>query len=158
MQLSHSRPVASALFDDPNLVSCAGLVPIAVLAGQCGLAALADEHLSVPTDKGSNAGAKVSALVAGMIAGADSIDDMALLRHGAMSTVFDRPYAPSTLGSFLRAFTLGDVRQLDAVASRFLFGLAARTPLLAGGERMGLLDVDGSILQVHGYAKPGSAS
>ena len=60
MQLSHSRPVASALFDDPNLVSCAGLVPIAVLAGQCGLAALADEHLSVPTDKGSNAGAKVS--------------------------------------------------------------------------------------------------
>ena len=63
MQLSHSRPVASALFDDPNLVSCAGLVPIAVLAGQCGLAALADEHLSVPTDKGSNAGAKVSALV-----------------------------------------------------------------------------------------------
>src|SRR5207245_2200024 len=68
------------------LVSCAGLVPIAVLAGQCGLAALADEHLSVPTDKGSNAGAKVSALVAGMIAGADSIDDMALLRHGAMST------------------------------------------------------------------------
>src|SRR3546814_10419109 len=85
MQLSHTRPVASAIFDDPNLVSCAGLVPIAALAQQCGLARLADEHLSVPTDKGANAGAKVSALVAGMIAGADSIDDMRLLRHGARS-------------------------------------------------------------------------
>jgi hypothetical protein len=52
MQLSHTRPVASARFDDPNLVSCAGLVPMAALACQCGLAELADEHLSVPTDKG----------------------------------------------------------------------------------------------------------
>ena len=61
--------------------------------------------LSVPTDKGANAGLKVSALVAGMVAGADSINDMALLRHGGMSRGFDRAYAPSTLGSFLRAFT-----------------------------------------------------
>ena len=98
MQLSHTRPVASACFDDPNLVSCAGLVPMAALAQKCGLAALADEHLSVPTDKGANAGAKVSALVAGMIAGADSIDDMRLLRHGAMGTLFDRPYAPRRWG------------------------------------------------------------
>ena len=82
MQLSHTRPVASAVFDDPNLVSCAGLVPITALAQKCGLAALADEHLSVPTDKGAHAGAKVLSLV-GVIAGADSIDDMALLRHGA---------------------------------------------------------------------------
>src|SRR4051794_8690489 len=120
MQLSHNRPVASARFDDPNLVSCAGLVPIVALAQQCDLPALADEHLTVPTDKGSNAGAKVSALVAGMVAGADSIDDMRLLRHGAMGTLFDRPYAPSTLGSFLRGFAFGHVRQLDAVAARLL--------------------------------------
>ena len=86
------------------------------LAQQCDLPALADEHLSVPTDKGANAGAKVTSLVAGMVAGADSIEDMALLRHGAMGTLFDRPYAPSTLGSFLREFTFGHVRQLDAVA------------------------------------------
>src|SRR2546427_10139871 len=156
MQLSHSRPVASALFDDPNLVSCAGLVPIAVLAGQCGLAALADEHLSVPTDKGSNAGAKVSALVAGLIAGADSIDDMALLRHGAMSTVFDRPYAPSTLGSFLREFPFGHVRQLDAVAARLLAQLHERTPALAGIDGRVLVDLDDTIVEVHGYAKQGS--
>ena len=96
MQLSHTRPVASAVFDDPNLVSCAGLVPIAALAQECGLAVLADEHLSVPTDKGANSGAKVSCLVAGMVAGADSIDDMALLRHGAMGTDDHRSaFAPS---------------------------------------------------------------
>ena len=78
----------------------------------------------MPTDKGANAGLKVASLVAGMVAGADSIDDMALLRHGGMGRVFARAYAPSTLGSFLRAFTFGHVRQLDAVAARFLLALA----------------------------------
>jgi hypothetical protein len=156
MQLSHSRPVTSAHFDDPNLVSCAGLVPVAALAEKCGLAALADEHLSVPTDKGSHAGGKVIALVAGMVAGADSIDDMALLRHGAMGTLFDRPYAPSTLGSFLREFAFGHVRQLDAVASRLLARLAERTPLLAGIDGNVMVDLDDTIIEVHGYAKHGS--
>ena len=156
MQLSHTRPVASAAFDDPNLVSCAGLVPLMALAQQCGLKALTDEHLSVPTDKGSNAGAKVASLVAGMIGGADSIEDMRLLRHGAMGTVFDRPYAPSTLGSFLREFSFGHVRQLDAVASRFLAGLHARTSLLAGIDGPVRVDLDDTIIEVHGYAKQGS--
>ncbi len=156
MQLSHTRPVASAVFDDPNLVSCAGLVPITALAQKCGLAALADEHLSVPTDKGANAGAKVTSLVAGMIAGADSIDDMALLRHGAMGTVFDRPYAPSTLGSFLREFAFGHVRQLDAVASRLLVRLAERAPLLEQIDGTVMVDLDDTIIEVHGYAKQGS--
>jgi hypothetical protein len=156
MQLSHTRPVAAAVFDDPNLVSCAGLVPIAALAHECGLAGLADEHLSVPTDRGANSGAKVSCLVAGMVAGADSIDDMALLRHGAMGTVFDHPYAPSTLGSFLREFAFGHVRQLDAVASRLLARLHARTPLLTGIDGPVLVDLDDTIIEVHGYAKQGS--
>jgi Transposase DDE domain group 1 len=156
MQLSHTRPVASARFDDPNLVSCAGLVPMASLAHECGLAVLADEHLSVPTDKGFNAGAKVSCLVAGMVAGADSIDDMALLRHGAMGTVFNRPYAPSTLGSFLREFAFGHVRQLDAVASRVLSNLAEHTPVLDGIDGPVLVDLDDTIIEVHGYAKQGS--
>jgi len=115
----------SVAFDDPNLVSASGLVPVLALAERAGLADLADEHLSVPTDKGANAGLKVASLVAGMVAGADSIDDMALLRHGGMGRVFARAYAPSTLGSFLRAFTCGHVRQLDAVAARFLLALAA---------------------------------
>lgn len=78
MQLSHTRPVASAVFDDPNIVSSAGLVPMMKLARKAGLHELADEHLSVPGDKGANAGLKLSSVVAGMIAGADSIDDLAL--------------------------------------------------------------------------------
>ena len=100
------------------------------LAESAGLRDLGDEHLSVPTDKGANAGLKVASLVGGMVAGADSIDDMALLRHGGMGRVFARAYAPSTLGSFLRAFTFGHVRQLDAIASRFLIAVAGLTRLV----------------------------
>ena len=115
-------------------------------------------HLSVPTDKGANAGLKVTSLVAGMVAGADCIDDMALLRHGGMDRVFANAYAPSTLGSFLRSFTFGHIRQLDAVASRFLTRLAAQAPLVASaldGERV-MVDIDDTIVEVHGYAKQGS--
>ena len=124
VKLSHRLGSTSALFDDPNLVSAAGLVPVLGVAESASLRPLAGEHLSVPTDKGANAGLKVASLVAGMVAGADSIDDMALLRHGGMGRVFEKAYAPSTLGSFLRSFTFGHVRQLDAVAARFLTGLA----------------------------------
>jgi hypothetical protein len=157
MRLSHKRPVRAATFDDPNLVSAAGLVPVMRLAADAGLDTLTEELLTVPTDKGANAGGKVSALVAGMVAGADSIDDMALLRHGAMRTLFDQPYAPSTLGSFLRTFTFGHVRQLDAVASRFLTGLVTRTDVLPGLAGTMLVDVDDSIVEVHGYAKQGAS-
>jgi len=156
MQLSHTHAVSSAVFDDPNLVSSAGLVPVLALARSAGLGRLADQHLSVPTDKGANPGLKVASLVAGMVAGADSIDDMALLRHGGMSKVFTGAYAPSTLGSFLRSFTFGHVRQLDAVAARFLTGLAATTPLVAGVDAYALVDIDDTIIEVHGYGKQGS--
>jgi hypothetical protein len=136
--------------------------PVLALAERAGLADLADEHLSVPTDKGANAGLKVASLVAGMVAGADSIDDMALLRHGGMGRVFARAYAPSTLGSFLRAFTFGHVRQLDAVAARFLLALAAllglRPPPPDAGDSGGFtfVDVDDTIVEVHGHAKQGA--
>jgi len=156
MQLSHTHPVRSAVFDDPNLVSSAGLVPMLVLARSAGLGRLADDHLSVPTDKGANAGLKVASLVAGMVAGADSIDDMALLRHGGMGRVFNGAYAPSTLGSFLRAFTFGHIRQLDAVSSRFLSGLAATTPVVSGIDDQVMVDIDDTIIEVHGYGKQGS--
>lgn len=159
MQLSHSRPVVSAVFDEPNLVSSAGLVPVMGLARRVGLRQLADEHLSVPTDRGANAGLKLCSLVAGMAAGADSIDDMALLRYGGMGKVFDAAYAPSTLGSFLRSFTFGHVRQLDAVASRVLASLVGQTPLLAGIDDPGglvLVDIDDTVVEVHGGAKQGA--
>ena len=97
------------------------------MADRIGLRDLADEWLTVPGSRGT-AGAKVMSLVAGMLAGADSIDDMDLLRHGSMARFFDGVRAPSTLGVFLRGFTFGHVRQLDAVASRALIGLADGAP------------------------------
>jgi hypothetical protein len=126
------------------------------LARSAGLGRLADRHLSVPTDKGANPGLKVASLVAGMVAGADSIDDMALLRHGGMGKVFTGAYAPSTLGSFLRSFSFGHVRQLDAVSARFLSGLAAKTPVVARIGEQVMVDIDDTIIEVHGYAKQGS--
>jgi hypothetical protein len=152
------------VFDDPNLLSSGGLVPTLALAERARLRELADEHLTVPTDKGANAGLKVTSLVAGMVAGADSIDDMALLRHGGMGRLFTGAYAPSTLGSFLRSFTFGHIRQLDAVASRFLLALAGLAGLFtaaddstnAGSLEYALLDVDDTLIEVHGYAKQGA--
>lgn len=166
MKLSHTSRATSAVFDDPNLVSAGGLVPVLALAESAGLRDLADQHLTVPSDKGANAGLKVASLVGGMVAGADSIDDMALLRHGGMGRVFARAYAPSTLGSFLRAFTFGHVRQLDAIASRFLIALAGLTELLRPSAEVSpdadasadyaLVDVDDTIIEVHGHAKQGA--
>ena len=168
MRLSHTLGRTSVAFDDPNLVSAGGLLPVLALADSAGLRGLADEHLTVPTDKGANAGLKVASLVAGMVAGADSIDDMALLRHGGMNRIFTKAYAPSTLGSFLRAFTFGHVRQLDAIASRFLVALAALTRLLTSAKTAdansdsdsdlgyALVDVDDTIIEVHSYAKQGA--
>ncbi|MDQ6753687.1 MAG: IS1380 family transposase [Actinomycetota bacterium] len=154
MQVSHKPAALSVSFDEPNLVSTAGLLPVMTLARDAGLHELADQWLTVPTDKGADAGLKVASLVAG----ADSIDDMALLRHGGMKRIFNACYAPSTLGSFLRAFTFGHVRQLDAVASRFLTNLAATTALLGspGPEDFVFVDVDDTIIEVNGYQKQGS--
>ena len=93
------RRARAQRFDDPNLVSSAGLVPVMALARKAAAwRSWPSEQLSVPTDKGANAGVKVASLVAGMVAGADSIDDMALLRHGGMGTVFTGPTPPRRWG------------------------------------------------------------
>jgi hypothetical protein len=125
MRLSH---VVSAVFDDPNLVSCAGLAPVLRLAERCGLHRLVADTLTLSGPAAANAAVKVPALVAGMVARADSIDDMDLLRHGGMGRLFGGIRAPSTLGSFLRSFTFGHVRQLDKVAAGVLANLAGHTP------------------------------
>ena len=91
-----------------------------------------------------------------MVAGADSIDDMDLLRHGGMGRVFTEVRAPSTLGTFLRLFTFGHVRQLDAVAAGFLTRLAAVSPILSGAEQVAFIDVDDSVRATYGYAKQGA--
>ncbi|MBA2324172.1 MAG: hypothetical protein H0V92_09255 [Pseudonocardiales bacterium] len=126
----HSAKAITALFDEPNLVSCAGLVPVMRLAQDCDLAVLVAEHLKVAGPVGANAGLKVAAIVAGMIAGADSIDDLDVLCHGGMAELFGGVRAPSTLGSFLRGFDWGAVRQLEVVSRRLLVGLAGATPVL----------------------------
>ncbi len=120
MKVCHSF---NAAFDDPNLVSFGGLPAVMALAEQAGLHHLVDEHVTVPGTAGSNAAIKVSGLVAGMICGADSISDLDVLRHGGMGRVFDRLRAPTTLGTHLRGYRFGHVRQLDAVASRLLVNL-----------------------------------
>ena len=153
MRVCHS---VSAVFDDPNLVSCAGLVPVVALAKRAGLHRLIREHLQVPGTPGSNPVTKAVALIAGMIAGADSIDDMDLLRHGAMRRIFSAVRAPSTLGTFLRAFSFGHVRQLDAVAARFLVNLTAQVPVLAGAGQAAFLDIDDTIKATYGYQKEGA--
>ena len=147
----------SAVFDDPNLVSMAGLVPVMALAERVGLGALVDEHVSVPGPAGAHAPAKVAAVVAGMVAGADSFEDLAVLRHGAMPRVLAGAPAPTTLGTHLRAYAFGHVRQLDAVASRLLAALAARTPVLAGVSQVAWIDVDDTVKAMHGYHQQGVA-
>ena len=126
MRLSHDPLRISASFDDPNLVSRAGLVPVMALAERAGLAALVRRHVTIAAKTGVYPEVKVRCLVAGMAAGADSIDDMGLLRHGAMPELFGGVRAPSTLGSFLRSFTWGNVRQLEAAGRELLAELARR--------------------------------
>ena len=108
MRLLHSLARTHASFDDPNLVSRAGLVPVMALAQRAGLTELVAEQVRPGGPCGVNAQLKVPCLVAGMIGGADSIDDMDLLRHGAMDALFGGIRAPSTLGSHLRSYTWGE--------------------------------------------------
>jgi len=157
VQLLHAAAKTHASFDDPNLVSHAGLVPVMRLAELVGLEELVAHHVRLNAQVGANAGVKVGSLIAGMIAGADDIDGMDLLRHGALPDTFGGIRAPSTLGSFLRAFTHGHVRQLSAVHRQVLAELAARTPLLPGGEQLALIDIDSTQKRVFGPAKQGAA-
>jgi hypothetical protein len=153
MRVSHDF---SAVFDDPNLVSCGGLAPVLALAQRAGLHALVAQHVHIGAEGGANPQLKIPALVAGMVAGADCIDDMDLLRHGGMDKLFSGVRAPSTLGTFLRVFTFGHVRQLDAVHARLLANLAAHTPLLAGADQVAYIDVDDTVKATYGYAKQGA--
>ncbi len=159
MRACHTAAAVSATFDEPNLVSCAGLVPVLRLAQRAGLHAVAQQRVRLPASAGSaaaNAGAKITSVVAGMVAGADSIDDLTVIRHGALPVLFGGIRAPSTLGTFLREFTWGNVRQLDAVARETLTGLSRNAPLLPGADSSAFLDVDSTISRVYGYAKAGA--
>jgi hypothetical protein len=152
----HSLAKTHPSFDDPNLVSHAGLVPVMALAQRAGLGELAAEHVRPGGACGVNAAVKVPCLVAGMAAGADSVDDMDLLRHGAMEVLFGGIRAPSTLGSHLRCYTWGNVSQLEKAGRLFLAELARRAPLLPGAQTLAFVDIDAMQKRVYGHQKQGA--
>src|SRR6266568_2747927 len=154
VRLSQPWRRAEVKFDDENLVSFAGLVPVMQLAEDTGLHELVADP-PIPST-GVNPAGKVSSIVAGMAAGADSIEDLDLLRHGGMPELFGEVYAPSTLGSFLRAFSWGHSRQLASAARDWLVRLARETPVLAGAETMAYVDIDALLRRVYGHKKEGA--
>jgi hypothetical protein len=127
------------------------------LAQRAGLDDLVRRHVTVAGPCGVNADLKAGCLVAGMAAGADSIDDMDLLRHGAMPDLFGGIRAPSTLGSHLRSYSWGNVRQLEKVNRELLAELACRAPLLPGKDTVAFVDIDAMQKRVYGHRKQGAA-
>jgi hypothetical protein len=145
-------------FDEERLISDAGLILTATLAQRLGIEELVNESVWLdPRLPGACLpGRKVMSLVHGMLAGADSIDDMNVLRAGSTGLILGhRVMAPSTLGTFLRAFTFGHVRQLDRVLDQ---ALARAWDAGAGpGDGMPLVvDIDSFVGEVHGYQKQGA--
>jgi hypothetical protein len=144
-------------FDDDRVVSDAGIALVATLAGRLGLEGLIGRCVRLRADRpgAANAGRKVMALVFAIVLGADSIDDCDVLRAGRTKRLLGgwMP-APSTLGTFLRAFTFGHVRQLDRVLGESL-ARAWTAGAGPGAERL-VVDVDSFIGEVCGYQKQGS--
>jgi len=147
-----------ALFDDPNSVANAGLILAGTLIKRLGLETLINEWVRFDGRVGGALpGRKVLTMVCAIIGGATHIDHVDILRAGATQRVLPfRVMAPSTIGTFLRGFTFGHVRQLDAVADRALkraWNLGAGP---ASGEAL-VVDVDSTIAEVHGHQKQGAA-
>ncbi len=157
MKLPHAWSTATPVFDDENLVSCAGLAPVMGLAEQTGLSELLEEKVRLDSvgvaSAGVNPAGKISTIIAGMAAGADSIDDLQVVRSGGMKRLFGEVYAPATLGQFLREFTHGHASQLAAVARAHLIALAKRTSVLAGIEEQAYIDIDSLLRPVYGKTK-----
>jgi hypothetical protein len=149
------------VFDDDHLVSCAGLVPVMTLAEQTGLLGLLEEKVRITTPRiksgAANPAPKLATLVAGMVAGADCIDDIDVIRSGGMKTLFDGVYAPSTVGTLLREFTFGHARQLESVLREHLVALCGRVDLLPGADQQVFIDVDSLLRPVYGHAKQGAS-
>jgi Transposase DDE domain group 1 len=143
-------------FDDERVVANAGVLLPALLAGRLGLEALVGETVDLGGRVGAaNAGRKVMSLVSAMMLGADCIEDCDVLRSGQTSRVLGHGVAaPSTLGTFLRAFTFGHVRQLDRVLAESL-ARAWRAGAGPGDQRL-VVDVDSFIGEVYGYDKQGA--
>ena len=161
VQVLHNFTPDSAVFDDDNLVSLAGLVPVMALAEQTALPELLAErvHIAEPKIKSgsANPAPKLVTLIGGMCAGADSIDDIDLVRSGGMKTLFGGVYAPSTIGTLLREFSFGHARQLESVLRQHLAGLCDRVDLLPGADERAFVDIDSLLRPVYGHAKQGAS-
>ncbi|MFZ2509617.1 MAG: IS1380 family transposase [Gordonia sp. (in: high G+C Gram-positive bacteria)] len=161
MKVSHRFVPGSAVFDDGNLVSCAGLVPVMTLAEQTGLMRLLADKVRITAPRiksgSANPAPKLGTLVAGMCAGADCIDDVDVIRSGGMKTVFGGVYAPSTVGTLLREFTFGHARQLESVLREHLVALCSRVELLPGADEQVFVDIDSLLRPVYGHAKQGAS-
>ena len=161
MRLSRPWIRALPIFDDEHLVSHAGLVPVMALAEAAGLSSLVGEKVHLGSTRvkssGVNPAGKVTSIVAGMAAGADSIDDLDVLRAGGMTGLFDGVYAPATLGQFLREFTHGHNLQLASASRALLANLVGRSSLLPGREVRAFVDIDSLLRPVYGYQKDGAS-
>jgi hypothetical protein len=156
MRSSHSLDRLDTAFDDDRLVADAGLLLPATLAQHLGLKELVDEHLDLGDKPGrANVGDKLLTLVMSALAGGDCIDDAAALRAGGTERVLGvRVKAASTLGTFLRSFRWGHVRQLDRV-SRELLARAWAAGAGPGSEPL-TIDLDSTICETYGLAKEGA--
>lgn len=161
MRVCHRFAPSSAVFDDDNLVSCAGLVPVMTLGEQAGLSRLLDEQVRIKQSRiksgAANPAPKLVTLIAAMCAGADCIDDADLVRSGGMKSLFGGVYAPSTIGTLLREFTFGHARQLESVLREHLAGLGQRVDLLPGADVRVFVDIDSLLRPVYGHAKQGAS-
>jgi hypothetical protein len=155
-RVSHGIDRIDATFDDSSLVANAGLVLVATLTHRLGLEALIDATVRLAGRVGgARPGRKVLTLVHAMIVGASHIDHADMLRAGSTASVLGhRVMAPSTLGTFLRAFTFGHVRQLEAVIGRVL----ERAWLAGAGPGAGplVIDIDSTVCEVEGKQKQGA--
>ena len=148
---SHTLDRVEVTFDGDRMVADAGLILPATLSQHLGVEALVDELVSV----GHRPGRKLLTVVHALLAGGDCIDDADILRSGATSEVVGHEVmAPSTIGTWLRSFTFGHVRQLDALTERLL--TAAWAAGAGPGAAPLVIDVDSTICQTHGYAKQGA--
>lgn len=156
MKASHNLDRLRTAFDDPNLVANAGLLLPGTLAQYLGLRKLLDEHVALGDVPGApNPGAKSMTVISGLLAGADCIDQMDVLRSGMSAAVVGHPVAaPSTVGIFLRGFSAGHVRQLDVV-SREMLRRAWHTGAGLPPDRSLTIDVDSTICETYGLQKQG---
>jgi hypothetical protein len=149
------------VFDDPNLVSYAGLAAVLVLAERAGLSELVSDRVALRTTKvksaGVNPAGKLTSVIAGMAAGADSIEDLDVIRCGGIPALFGDVYAGTTLGQFLREFSHGHTLQLASVARAHLVRLVGCSGLLPGVESEAYVDIDSLLRPVYGHAKQGAS-